>query len=215
VRIPIEGINAEIRENTLIIDSESPLRTLSSAVVGGGFRSTRFVLNTHVSKDYRSDLPEKDLQEIAGRLGIRENFVGMMTAVDLRNVSIVSEGNVTAVVTGGVSNAIASGETSHSKGTINIILIIDANLADSAMVSAVITATEAKTLALHDLNIKSRKSGEIATGTSTDSIVIACTRRGGVVRYAGGATSLGRLIGKTTRKAVREAIIKQENLLPI
>ena len=83
-----------------------------------------------------------------------------MTAVDLENASVTSQGFVTAVVTGGVSNAVASGEGGSSGGTINITLLVDANLSDAAMVNAVIVATEAKTLALRDLNIKSRKSTE-------------------------------------------------------
>lgn len=213
MEIPINEIKVRIIGDTLVISSEVPLKILSSCILGGGFTSAKFIINHHVDKDYHHGSPDEDLQKVVHQLGINENAVGMMTAVDLKNVSIVSEGNVTAVVTGGVSNAIASGERVNSGGTINIILLIEANLTDAAMVNAVISATEAKTLALRDLNIKSRRSTEVATGTSTDSIVIACTGRDEVIKYAGPATSLGEFIGVATRKAVREAIIKQEKLL--
>lgn len=214
MKIPIKGIETRIIEDTLVISSESPLKILSSCILRGGFSSAKFILNHHVNKNYYSDSPDEDMQEVVRKLSINENAVGMMTAVDLENVSIKTEKYVTAVVTGGVSNALASGEKGSSGGTINIILLIDADLCDAAMVNAVIIATEAKTLALRDLDIKSNISMEIATGTSTDSIVVACTRRGELLRYAGPATALGECIGLATRKAVREAIIKQENLLP-
>ena len=208
MKIPIDGIEARIIGDTLVISSSSevPLKILSSCILGGGFVFAKFILNHHVHKDYDHGSPDDDLQKVVHQLGINENAVGMMTAVDLENASVTSQGFVTAVVTGGVSNAVASG------GTINIILLVDANLSDAAMVNAVIVATEAKTLALRDLNIRSRKSTEIATGTSTDSIVIACTGRGEVIKYAGPATSPGECIGLATREAVREAIIRQEKL---
>ena len=208
MKIPIDGIEARIIGDTLVISSSSevPLKILSSCIRGGGFTFAKFILNHHVHKDYDHGSPDDDLQKVVRQLGINENAVGMMTAVDLENASIKSQGFVCAVVTGGVSNAVASG------GTINIILLVDANLSDAAMVNAVIVATEAKTLALRDLNIRSRKSTEIATGTSTDSVVIACTGRGEVLKYAGPATSPGEFIGSATREAVREAIIRQEKL---
>lgn len=214
MKIPIDGIEARIIGDTLVISSSSevPLKILSSCILEGGFTFAKFILNHHVHKDYDHGSPDDDLQKVVHQLGINENAVGMMTAVDLENASVTSQGFVTAVVTGGVSNAVASGEGGSSGGTINIILLVDANLSDAAMVNAVIVATEAKTLALRDLNIRSRKSTEIATGTSTDSIVIACTGRGEVIKYAGPATSLGEFIGSATREAVRDAIIRQEKL---
>lgn len=212
MRIPIKGIEARIIGDTMAISSEIPLKILSSGVLEGGFFYAKYILNHHVDKDYDHNDPGDDIERAANQLGIKERAVGMMTAVDLENVSIKSREYVTAVVTGGVSNATASGERASGGGTINIILLIDANLSDAAMVNAVINATEAKTLALRDLNIKSTRSDETATGTSTDTIVIACTGRGEVLKYAGAATTLGEFIGLSTREAVREAIIKQEKL---
>ncbi len=213
MEIPIEGIEAEIIEETLKISSEKPLKILSSCMLGGGLCSARFILNHHVDKDYDHGNPDRDMREVLQKLGIDENAVGMMTAVDMKNVSIKSKGFVTAVVTGGVSNAIASGEEFSCGGTINTILLIDANLSDAAMANAIINATEGKTMALRDLNIKSRRSSKIATGTSTDSVAVACTGRGAPIKYAGPATPLGEFVGQTTREAVKEAIIKQEKLL--
>lgn len=212
MRIPIKGIEARIIGATLVISSEIPLKILSSDVLEGGFFHAGYILNHHIELDYGHDSPAKDLEKVLEELGIKERAAGMMTAVDLENVHITTCESVTAAVTGGVTNAIASGEKQEGGGTINIILLIDANLSDAAMVNAVINATEAKTLALRDLNIKSKRSEEIATGTSTDTIVVACTGKGEKLKYAGNATSLGECIGLATRKATREAVIKQENL---
>ncbi len=62
-------------------------------------------------------------------------------------------------------------------GTMNIVVLIDANLVQSALVNAVITTTEAKTGALLAHTVRTVE-GYTATGTSTDAIVIACTERG-------------------------------------
>jgi iron complex transport system ATP-binding protein len=58
------------------------------------------------------------------------------------------------------------------------------------------TATEAKTRALHDQQVKDSVTGTIATGTSTDSILIAATQQGENLEYAGTITPLGKVIGK-------------------
>ena len=53
------------------------------------------------------------------------------------------------------------------------------------MVEAVKTLTEAKTVALRELDIRSQFSGDIATGTLTDSVVVGCTKKGDPIQYAG------------------------------
>jgi len=46
----------------------------------------------------------------------------------------------------------------------------------------------------------------MATGTTTDAIVIACTGRGRLLPYAGAATDLGFLVGRTVYRAVAQGI---------
>jgi adenosylcobinamide hydrolase len=84
-------------------------------------------------------------------------------------------------------------------------LLIDAHLTPAAMVNAVITATEAKTNILLEQSV-STPEGHPATGTSTDAIVIACTGRGKPLPYAGPATLIGSLIGRTVRQTLSQAI---------
>ena len=54
---------------------------------------------------------------------------------------------------------------------------MDGALTPAAMVNAVITATEAKTMTLAEWDVRTPE-GEPASGTSTDTVVVACTGRG-------------------------------------
>jgi phosphatidylglycerophosphatase A len=98
-------------------------------------------------------------------------------------------------------------------GTINIILLVDGNLTESCMVDAVKTATEAKTVAMRELDVRSHFSGDLASGTVTDTTLIACTKRGKPIRYAGTATVLGEMIGKAVKESVKKAIQKQSKVI--
>jgi iron complex transport system ATP-binding protein len=217
VEMPITGIRAEIKMETLIISSDKSLKTLSSAVLGGGFNRTRYILNHHVEKDFSHTSPSLYLKKISQSLGIKERVVGMMTAADIENLSVaaakVSRLKIASVITGGISNAAAAGERNVGRkgpGTINTILLTDGNLTEAAMAGTIITVTEAKTAALLELGVKSVTNNGIATGTTTDAVVVACTQKGPKIRFSGTATLLGELVGKTVKKAAKEAIKKQE-----
>lgn len=95
-----------------------------------------------------------------------------------------------------------------------MIVVIDGNPTESCLISALLTATEAKTAALRALDIRSRHSGDSATGTITDSLVVAATNRGSAIEYGGPASKLGKLVGYCTRSAVKEAIMNQDEYLP-
>ena len=203
--ILIPDLKLEISSQLLVITSDKPLKTLSSGVIGGGFGTHQAILNLHVDKNYQNQNPELDLLEAAEEAGVKGSFIGLMTAVflDQAQVSIQNspDCSLAAVVTAGTGNISSPGITKpveSQPGTINIILIFDRNLSQAAMVNAVITATEVKT----DLIINSGltlPAGEPATGTSTDSIVIASLQKGDPIRYSGPATKPGWLIGQALR----------------
>lgn len=112
--------------------------------------------------------------------------------------------HVCAWVTVGLGNKARAGAelpaASLYPGTINTIIVIDGQLTDAAMVNAVITATEAKAAALQSLGVD--VNGQPATGTSTDAVLIATTCRGHLYSYAGTATALGYMIGRTVYEAI-------------
>ena len=110
---------------------------------------------------------------------------------------------VAPVVSVGLSNTSNAGVTpplAVSPGTINAILLVDAALTPGAMVNAVITATEAKTMTLAEWDVRTPQ-GDPASGTSTDSVVVAYTVRGAGLSYAGPATTVGWLVARTVRAA--------------
>lgn len=100
-------------------------------------------------------------------------------------------------------------------GTINTMLFIGRELTPGAMVNAVMTATEAKTAALQELDVGSRYSNGLATGTGTDQIGVAARLEAGIpLTSAGKHTVLGELIGKTVFGAVKETLGLQDSLTP-
>src|SRR5688572_18091742 len=208
--IPIEGISISNTLEAVHVQCTSPLVTLSSAIVGSGFQRVRHILNFHVDKNYYCTNPKADLQAFAGRMGINERFVGLLTAVKLHKARLAylqeEVLGVGALVTAGVSNAACAGVTppfSHQPGTINIILLLDARLTRAAMLNAVITATEAKCATLAAMDIRTAH-GDPATGTSTDTVTVAATGKGKLQAYAGPVTTLGWLIARTVRQAVQD-----------
>ncbi len=205
-------LTVDLTAEAIVLRSQQPLNILASAVVGGGQTQARVIINQHVDKNYHHPDPPQDLREFAAGAGITEPFVGLMTAAYLDGVKTMTLRErgltVSVVLTAGLSNPTSAGLSSPAAlapGTINIIVLIDARLSSAAMVNAVITATEAKTGVLLQRGV-STPEGHPATGTSTDSIVVACTNRGKTVPYAGPATTAGWLIGRGVRESLERAL---------
>jgi len=208
--LPIPGLHLVRDDSAIHLWSDAPLAVVSSAMVGGDLKWTRHIVNMHVRSDYDCRNPAGDLDLLARGLGIDEPFVGLMTATRLDRAQVVVEKDeqytVIAVVTAGLSHPTAAGleqaiTLRPNSGTINMIALVDARLTSAARVNAIITATEAKTLALMTVGVRT-PSGEIASGTSTDSIVVASTERGERVEYAGPIMPVGALIGRAVRRAI-------------
>jgi adenosylcobinamide hydrolase len=231
----IKSIEAEIQGNKLILRAKTSLRILSSAVLNGGLREANYIVSVQVPEDAGSNIDDEVhreaddfLREETSKLSLpQDQVVGIMTAANLKNVEVASrkfeDVTITTFATAGVHFATTVGDEIASKqrafplkkwGTINIIVLIDGNPTESCIVNAASIITEAKTVALRELDVRSRFSGDVATGTVTDSVVIACTQRGNPLKYAGSGTPMGELIGKTVKEAVKKAIDNQENIVP-
>jgi iron complex transport system ATP-binding protein len=215
-----------VEDDFLALVSDRETTTVSSAVYNGGFRKAKAVINAHAPEDYDQKLlhehPENLILKVLRKLNLNPDYsIGMITAADINKFSIVTadEGDlsVSAVVTAGCSLAETSGEeietTLFTPGTINTIIAINGNPTESCLLQTFITATEAKTAGLRDLDVRSAYSGDPATGTITDSLAVLSTNNGSKIRYGGPASKLGRLVGYCTRKAVKDAILKNGNHL--
>ena len=117
-----------------------------------------------------------------------------------------------AFVTAGVySNAMRLGQEKartqgKDPGTITTILCTSATLSPAMLAAGFITATEAKVVALEELDIKSAYSPQLnATGTGTDQVVMV-SGDGRRASYVGGHTTLGEMMARAVTKAAVQAI---------
>jgi len=82
----------------------SPLLALSSAPYGGGWGERRWVLAAQVAGGYSRSDPAGHLAELARSLDLDGPGIGMLTAVDVRQVSTCREDGVVAAATVGISH---------------------------------------------------------------------------------------------------------------
>jgi adenosylcobinamide amidohydrolase len=210
--VVIGGLAVGIGPEAVVIAAAQPLRVLSSAVHGGGLASARAVVNLHVGKDDPCADPAGMLAAYARGAGLPEPFVGLLTGAWTEHATLGEEDGAgipaLAVATVGLSNRIAAGRTpvnGWTHGTINTIVVVDADPEPSALVNAVITVTEVKALLLHEAGVRDAAGGPVS-GTSTDAVVIAATGRGARARFGGPASELGWSIAQAARRALWSGI---------
>jgi adenosylcobinamide hydrolase len=205
--------------DVLIVSFASPVRTLSWAVLNGGFCHASHIINHQVSGNNTlfCAQPGPWLERAASGLGLRGNVVGMATAVEMKHLVRVSMesgvAQVSCFTTVGFGNALSVGdpasvtieEQAPSLHTINMILTVQPGLSDEAMVEAVQIATEGRVRALYENGIKSCRSDLPATGTGTDCVAIV-SLGDGVEHYCGKHTKLGELIGSAAYISVAKGL---------
>jgi adenosylcobinamide amidohydrolase len=185
------------------------------------------------------DRPDEYKKDVSDRYNLpSQKCATLGTAANMNNAAICHERfcdlEVVAVCTGGVEgNAGRAGDPASyyeplkdnensengqlcipREGTINAMIFINRELTPGAMVTAVITATEAKTAALLELEVPSRYSDGLATGTGTDQIAVASKLGGEAISYAGKHSKVGELIGRTMHDAVKKTLALQNGLTP-
>lgn len=222
------------QDTSIVIAFKQPRAVLSTSVFNGGYREDLMgVFNHDMSRAAMNATSYLDyLQEVAKDLRLDPARVsGMGTAASMANVAIQAESyktlTVTAIVTGGVEgNGGRVGDPaeyflpgkktrSHKPGTINIMLVIDADMPPGTLTRALVTCTEAKTAALQELMAGSKFSNGLATGSGTDqTIVIANTASPLYLEDMGKHSKSGELIGRTVKQAVKEALLRQTGLSP-
>ena len=224
VRIVYSSI-MDFPNKTLIIDFKGPLSVVSTLE---GLRSGIESVGNHYSPPPCWGIGHKlGLKKMRRRIyqvinKSEDTASFLFTGADMDNLAIKRQSfrdmEVYALVTAGVkSNAVrmsADEGRFYEPGTINIILLPNMKLTLRAMARAIISATEAKTAALMDLDIRSSYSSSMhrATGTGTDNIIVV--RGTGIeIDNAGGNSKLGELIAKVVYKAVQEAIYKQNGIV--
>jgi len=215
--------SVELTDQFLHVEFKDSVRMVSSAILNGGFQKTDHFLNSKVDANLngeRTDFepPKITLQGIVDSRNWKGNCVGMMTAAlmkSFRSVRIEKQDVwINVFVTSGVSNARRVGdkadyqfmnEDCQKVGTINILVLTNAQLSDASMVECVMMVAEAKAACLQDLKVESPLSGLLATGTGTDSTAIACGT-GSKVQYCGKHVLFGEILAKATYQAIYESL---------
>ncbi len=223
-----------VEGRTLLIDLEKRLKVLSSAACHGGLVKARYIMNHQVPANpvaasatlptRRWTDPAKYLKQVAGEMGVTGEAVALMTAVPMKQLVTLRAAAdnlwVEGFITVGVTNAVRAGEPVRSAegrrraspGTINVILVTNARLGESAMVGAVQVVTESKAAVLLAAGVPSWTGRRGATGTGTDAVVVACGagRDGPQLRYSGTHTKVGELIGRLVMRGVTEGLKRSE-----
>lgn len=212
----------------LLVESPQTVQSLSSSVYGGGMSRIDRAVNIYVDKHFTSDHPAAEIEARLKKWNLpASGTAGLLTAVKLAHVSVIEESTDHAVVfcctTAGAGNSAraASPRTvfpaAYSPGTINTMLFIAGELTSYAMVNALQTAVEAKACALQDLGVRDAENGMIATGTTTDAVVLGVSgfepdgsTPDKIHAYAGTATELGSCIGRLVYATVTESLLAGE-----
>ena len=214
----------DFKNRTLIIELKTPVTTVST--LEGQRTNIKTVVNHYTPPPNWLVDHDHGIDSIRERICSALNFDRkdtsiLITGADMNNLAVIKEKfkalEVYAFVTAGVnSNAMRMGRDKggfYEPGTINIILISNMQMSNRAMTRAIITATEAKTAALLDMDIRSSYANGAyrATGTGTDNVAVI-GGQGEILESTGGHTKLGELIAKAVYKGVKEAIAKQNKI---
>jgi ABC-type Fe3+-hydroxamate transport system substrate-binding protein/adenosylcobinamide amidohydrolase len=209
---------------TLVIDFKQPMTILSTLE---GQQDAIDTVGNHslppeswlVSHKIGYEKYREKIYSIIGQKTANSSFLS--TGADMDNLSIqkqiYKDLTVYALVTAGVeTNAVRLSKDEgryYEPGTINIIILCNRKMTPGAMAKAVITATEAKTAVMQDLDIRSKQTPQEnqATGTGTDNIVIV-QGSGSELDKTGSHAKAGELIAKAVYAGVIDAIYKQNGI---
>jgi len=234
------GVSVHRQNRSLIVTPPSKdWRALSTGNFNGGFMSSpSAIFNTTSiggSAEYSNmgkpiEFHNMRTEEYARFLDLDpSSTLGLGTAAHMDNAAIGSTEvggiEVSMAITGGIrgNGGRAGDPASHDEmeralnksGTIVIILAIDADLPDSALLGAMMTATEAKSRTLLKLMGKSLYSNGIATGSGTDQVTVLCNKgsRNKVAEYSNGS-KLAKAIRECVEKTLAKALDDQSMMNP-
>lgn len=225
------GDRAYIYENSIVVEFGVCRNGISTSELNGGYKKNfKIAFNHYLSQENIDFLENHSVNDYlvrqSGILGIDPKFTtGLLTSAQMENACVVTKQyrnlEVSAITTAGVRvNASRAGDSASyyeengnfqfDVGTINIIILTNAYLEPGTLANGLVTATEAKTVALSNLRIPSQFSNGFATGTGTDGIAIfSNSESDNMLSNAGKHSKLGELIAKCVIESISEAIKRQ------
>ena len=210
----IDGVETSVTREAVVVTADRELTVISSAFAGGGLARARSLVNLHVAKNFPCADGDATVGVFVRRHGLPAPWVGMLTSAwtEKAQTAVETAAKITALVvaTVGLSNGSAAGLTGPAPvvpGTINTLVVVDADPEPAAMINLVMTVTEVKTALLLESGLKST-DGHFATGTSTDAVVVAATGRGPRCRFGGPISDLGWVVARAARHALGAGVAR-------
>lgn len=195
-----------------IISFKKTARVLSNAPYNGGVAKSRMYINRTVPIDYDSD-PSVEIPGFLEEQGIgRESVTVTLTACDVTRAvhrNLRHDGFTMDIsITAGTGNALSiGGSGSETRGTVNIAVITDAEMEDSAAINLFQSVVEAKAQAFNDCSIKDSMSDNlIAPGTSTDTLSLFFIGGGQHFEYGGRLSEIGGAASQAVHSMLKHAL---------
>ena len=225
------GDRAYIYENSIVVEFGVCRNGISTSELNGGYKKNfKTAFNHYLSQENIDFLENHSIKDYlirqSGILGVDPKFTtGLLTSAQMENACVVTKQyrnlEVSAITTAGVRvNASRAGDSASyyekngdfqfDVGTINVIILTNVCLEPGTLANGLVTATEAKTVALSNLRIPSQFSNGSATGTGTDGIAIfSNSESDNILSNAGKHSKLGELIANCVIESISEAIKRQ------
>lgn len=222
----LTGAACTIQKDGILITYDTPRRTISTGLCGGGLRYCRNLYNHRLLTFYphERDFPGGSVPQYLSLVLLQHGLsptdtTAMITSARMdwhayschRYEDLIVETITTAGVEATAERAgdppfyYEQDGNYYPVGTINNIISLNVNLADYTLVKSLITATEAKTAVLQDYGIASCTTGLPATGTATDGLIITADPQGPLRTDAGAHAKLGELIALGIRDNISYA----------
>lgn len=225
------GDRAYIYENSIVVEFGVCRNGISTSELNGGYKKNfKTAFNHYLSQENIDFLENHSIKDYlirqSGILGVDPKFTtGLLTSAQMENACVVTKQyrnlEVSAITTAGVRvNASRAGDSASyyeengdfqfDVGTINVIILTNVCLEPGTLANGLVTATEAKTVALSNLRIPSQFFNGFATGTGTDGIAIfSNSESDNILSNAGKHSKLGELMAKCVIESISEAIKRQ------
>jgi adenosylcobinamide amidohydrolase len=197
----------------LVASFAEPQRVLSWSMLKPGLQVTQRIAWIEVrNSDLSPDVDAGDVIRSRVVDGGLSDAVVLVTSRDIgryrfSHVSVDGE-EARCLTTVGLSNSERVGARLHQPpnfpGTINTLVHVAGPLSEAAMLEAISIATEARTAAVLDADV--RRGGLTITGTGTDCVAIAAPIGSAEAIYAGKHTAIGEAIGAAVYRATAEGI---------
>lgn len=231
------GGSFTVDESSIVCRFDAGREVLSTSAYNGGLGVVDGIFNHRLALfvETERDLPGGSAGEYLARAATaagfrRDRATGLLTNARMSchgyGCARYRELTVEALATAGVdSNAARAGDPAcyyeyggdyqAVGGTVNILAMVNASLPPGTLAKALITITEAKAALLQELAVVSPLSGNPATGTGTDGVIIAGNSGAALVcTDAGTHAKLGELLCAATRQAVRQALELECEITP-